>query len=97
MYIVVSRWEVVPGKEQEFEIRGKTVREMIRSQPGVKMVEGFRTDEGGVVAIIGYESRAAYDNVVTAADSPFNRAVAEHKLEECGRWVGSDRGESIQD
>ena len=97
MYIVVSHWEALPGMESEFEARGRAVREVIRSQPGVKMVEGFRNDDGGIVAIIGYESREAYDKVVNAAEGPFNRAVTEHKIEECGRWLSSERGQSVDD
>ena len=97
MYIVVSRWEVIPGMEEEFESRGRAVRETIRSQPGVDLVQGFHSESGGVVAIIGYDSKDAYDRVVNAVDGPFNKAVAAHRLEECARWVGSDRGESIAD
>jgi heme-degrading monooxygenase HmoA len=95
MYIVVSRWEVIPGMEEEFEEKGRVVREILRTTPGVQLVEGFRSDEGGVVAILGYESQDAYNRIVNDESGPFAKAVNEHQLETCGRWVSSDRGESV--
>src|SRR4051812_39653759 len=97
MYMVVSRWEVLPGREQDFEERGRAVRQVLRSTPGVQFSEGFRTEDGGVVAVIGYESRDAYDRIVNDEKGPFQRALAAHHLEECSRWVSSERGESMQD
>jgi heme-degrading monooxygenase HmoA len=94
MYLVVSRWEIIPGKESEFEERGRAVREALRSTPGVKLVEGYRTDNG-VVAIAGYESQEAYDRIVNDESGPFAKAAAQHRLEECGRWISSERGESL--
>jgi heme-degrading monooxygenase HmoA len=97
MYLVVSRWEVLPGQEAEFEKRGRAVREVIRRSPGVVMTHGLRTEDGGVVAVIGYDSKESYDRVVNAEDGPFQKAVADLRLEECGRWISSDRGEAMED
>lgn len=97
MYIVVSRWEIIPSMQEEFESRGKSVRNILRSTPGVQLMEGFQTEEGGVVAIIGYDSRESYDRIVNDPNGPFAKAVAEHRLEECGHWVRSERGESMND
>jgi heme-degrading monooxygenase HmoA len=96
MYIVVSRWEILPGMEEEFETRGRPVREAIRAQPGVAMTHGFRSEDGGVVAVIGYDSKEAYDRIVNDENGPFQKAIAEHKLEECARWLSSERGESME-
>jgi hypothetical protein len=96
MYIVVSRWEVIPGMEEEFEEKGRAVREILRTTPGVQLMEGFRTDEGGVVAIVGYESPEVYDRIINDESGPFAKAVSEHQIETCGRWLSSERGESVK-
>ena len=94
MYLVISRWEVIPGKENEFEERGRAVRATLRSIPGVKLVEGYRT-ENGVVAVAGYESEEAYNRIVNDDNGPFAKAAEQYRLEECGRWLSSERGESL--
>jgi hypothetical protein len=95
MYIVVSRWEVIPGMEKEFEERGSAVREILRKTPGVQLIEGFRSESGGAVAVLGYESQEVYDRIINDENGPFARAASEYQLETCGRWVSSDRGESL--
>ncbi len=97
MYIVVSRWEPVAGKEEEFEAKGKTMRNMLRSQPGIKMIEGFRSEDGGAVAIVGYESKDAYERIINDPDGPFATAAEAQKIEETARWVRSERGEAMPD
>lgn len=95
MFIVVSRWEILPGMDGEFEKRSRAVRDAIRNQSGITFMEGFRTEDGAAVAVVCYESRQAYDRVVNDAEGPFNKAVTEHRLEECAKWVRSERGDSI--
>jgi hypothetical protein len=95
MYMVVSRWEYLPGMKEEFERRGPAVRETIRSQPGVKFAEGFRTEDDGIFAVIAYNSKGDYDRIVNDPDGPFAKALAESKLEDCARWVSSERGETM--
>src|SRR4051812_14859200 len=97
MYLVVSRWESLPGKEQEFEDRGRAVRAILRSTPGVKLIEGFQTENGQVVAILGYDSQESYERIVNDENGPFQKALAEHRLEECSQWISSERGEAITD
>ena len=92
MYLVVSRWKPVPGKEEEFEARGKLMRKLLRKQPGVKMLEHFVSDKGEVIAIHGYTNEKSYRKVVHDPKSPFNKALAEHEVEEVGKWLGSDMG-----
>ena len=95
MYLVVSRWEIMPGMEMEFERRGRAVREVMRAVPGVKLLESFLTGDGGGIAIVGYETREAYDSIVNDENGPFAKAMAQHKFEECGHWVWSERGEAV--
>jgi len=97
MYIVVSRWEPVPGKEEEFEAKGRTMRNLLRNQSGIELMEGFRAEDGGAVAIIGYESKEHYDRIVNDPDGFFAKAAADHGLEETATWVRSERGESMRD
>lgn len=95
MYIVVSRWEPLPGKEEEFEAKGKIMRSLLSAVPGVKMVEGFRDESGGSIAVVAYESKSAYDRIVNDPQGPFVKAATEQKLEETAKWIRSERGESI--
>ena len=97
MYMVVSRWEVLPGHENEVEGRGSAVRQVLRSQPEIKLMESFRTDDGGMVAVIGYESKEAYDRIINDPSGPFQKALSEQGLENHTRWVRSERGESMED
>ncbi len=96
MYMVVSRWEVMPGKEEEFERIGKSMRGMLRSQPGVHNVSGIR-DGNGVVAVVTYTDEAAYQRIVKDPNGPFETAAREHDMESIGRWVSSERGEVLED
>ena len=43
MYLVVSYWEPLPGREAEFEKNGPQVGAMLRQQPGVVFMEGFKS------------------------------------------------------
>lgn len=95
MYLVVSRWEVIPGKESEFEERGRIMRDILRATPGVRLTEGFLNEDGHAVAILGYESEEAYNRIVNSEDGVFARAAAENRLDECGRWISSDRGVAV--
>ena len=92
MYLVVSRWKPVPGKEDEFEARGKQVRKILRKQPGVKMLEHFVTENGEVIAIHGYTNEKSYRKVVHDPKSAFNKALEQHNVDEVAKWIGSDMG-----
>ena len=53
MYLVVSYWEPLPGREAEFEKNGPKVGAMLRQQPGVVFVEGFKSGKR-VVSVHAY-------------------------------------------
>ena len=95
MYIVVSRWEVHPGKEAEFEEMGALVRGKLRSMAGIEFLHSFKNKQGQVVVTVGYTDEAAYHGVVHAEDGPFQQLMAEHRLEDVSNCVASERGEEI--
>ncbi|HRF59069.1 MAG TPA: hypothetical protein PLH94_04035 [Fimbriimonadaceae bacterium] len=98
MYLVVSRWNLKPGGREEFESRGRAVRNVLRSLPGIVLTETLMSDEGDHgLAIIGYADEATYQNLIHDPAGPFARALAEHRLEEFGEWVWSERGVAVQD
>ena len=94
MYLVISHWEPLPGKEADFERMGPKVREVLRSHPGVEFVEAIKS-EGRYCAVHGYKDEAAYHAVVDDPNGPFSKALADFQLEEYAKWVGSDRGETL--
>ncbi len=96
MYLVVSHWQAAPGREEDFQERGVPVRAVLRSQPGVKLLEVFR-DGDDYIAVHGYDSEDAYQRIVHDPDSAFNKAVQQNGLEEVSHWLRSWRGESVID
>ena len=97
MYMVVSKWRILPGKEQDFEDNGAKVRNVLRTQPGVLFMHGFRNSEGNAVAIHAYESEDAYNKVVHDPNGAFAKALAEYKVEQSAEWISSERGETLDD
>ena len=95
MFWVLSRWKALPGKEAEWRERGVKVRDAMRRMPGVELVDSFETESGEVVAMVGYTSEADYDRITRDPNGPFEKAVAEHRLEEVANWVSSERGTSL--
>lgn len=95
MYLVVSRWEPFPGREDDFEARGRIMRNLLRAQPGVESIQGFRTEDGAAIAVVGYESEAAYARIVGDENGVFAKAAAENGIEDCARWVRSERGSTV--
>ncbi len=94
MYLVVSKWQALPGKEEEFEEIGKKMRDLLRSQPGVVMVEAFKCD-GYNVAVAGYENEEVYNQLIHDPNGPFETAARGHNVEEIARWLGSEKGETL--
>jgi len=94
MFMVVSYWEPLPGKEAEFDKVSPKVTAILRQQPGVVMIEGFNSGKKRV-AIHAYKHEAAYKAVVDNPNGTFARALKEHRLEELARWLGSERGETL--
>lgn len=94
MYMVVSKWRPLPGKEDAFIEKGRAMRAMMRSQPGVKMMEGFRSEDGTFCSVHVYDSEESYRRIVHDPNGPFATAAAEHGIESVGEWIGSERGET---
>jgi heme-degrading monooxygenase HmoA len=91
MYLVVSKWEPIPGHEQEFERVGTQMRAVLSAQPGAEVIEAFETD-GKVVVVHGYRDEAAYNAIINDPNGPFQHAMAEMKLEDHARWLSSEKG-----
>src|SRR5256885_1893176 len=94
MYIVVSKWQVNPGKDDVFKENGRKMREFMRSQPGVEYVESFRSEDGNAIAIIGYTDEASYKTLM-ADGGAFDKAAKQNDLESGGKWLWSERGEAV--
>lgn len=94
MYLVVSHWEPLPGKEREMDEIGRIVLSALRRTPGVVFAEAFNTD-GKHVVVHGYESEEAYHRVQEDADSEFARTYRDRGVEENSRWLQSERGETL--
>ena len=95
MYIVVSRWEVHPGKETEFEEMSALVRVKLRSMPGIEFLHSFKNKQGQVVVTVGYTDEPTYHRLVHAEDGPFQQLMAENRLEDVSECVSSERGKEI--
>jgi hypothetical protein len=94
MYLVVSKWEVASKDEEKFRETGRTMREHMRSLPGVEYVEAIKCEDGNALAIVGYKDEATYKTIM-AEGGPFETAAKKHNLENVGTWKWSERGESI--
>jgi len=94
MYLVVSQWEAFPGREEEFERVSPAVRAVLSQQPGVAFLEAFKGN-GHFIVVHGYDDEAAYQAVINNTDGAFQQALAAHHLEDMGRWLSSERGETF--
>ena len=70
MYLVISEWEAHPGKDSEFEASGRAVRPVLLRQPGVVMVESFKSGSK-LIVVHGYKDEAAYKAIVHDPDGEF--------------------------
>ncbi|HEY3332058.1 MAG TPA: hypothetical protein VGK19_18650 [Capsulimonadaceae bacterium] len=94
MFIVVSHWEPLPGKENEIDALSAKVRESLRLQPGVQLVEAF-SHEGGHVVVVIYRDREVYERIVAEAESPFEYIVTQTGFDKVARYVGAEAGEAF--
>lgn len=94
MYLVISAWEPLPGKEQPFMELGNRIGAMLKRQPGVLLLEVFLSG-GKAMSVHGYADEATYRRLVDDPDGPFARAVADSNLETVARWLYSERGETV--
>lgn len=98
MYLVVSRWNIKPGCREDFETRGRAVRNAIRSMPGLVLFETMMSEAGDHgLAIMGYTDEPTYQKLIHEPEGPFAKAMEAHRLEEVGDWVWSERGNAVQD
>jgi quinol monooxygenase YgiN len=95
MFIVVSKWKAKPGLDEEFENKGRKMRDLTRKMPGVLMVEAFKAPEGHIVAVHCYADEAAYKALVQDEAGEFNKAAQAEGIEQAGEWLGSERGEAL--
>ena len=77
MYMVVSKWGLIPGREAQVEGPGRAVRDVLRRQPGVQFVYEFKNEDGVLVAVIAYDDEAAYRRVIHDPNSAFMQAIAQ--------------------
>lgn len=93
MYIVAAKWKVNPGMESEFKEASSAVRSKIRSLDGVEFIHSFNNEDGQVVVLMGYTDEQTYQSLIHAEDGPFQKMMAESKLEGMAEWISSERGE----
>lgn len=95
MYAVMSKWKPKSGKEDEFKRLSRAAREKLKGTPGIELMQGFRNEKGEYVVFMGYTDEPTYQKVIHDPNGPFARVMDETKLEECGEWLYSERGEAI--
>lgn len=91
MYIVVSKWEFLPGKREQFEKIGREMRDKLRSWPGVEYVQSVDLGNAAL-AIVGYTDEKAYQQLISDPNGPFEASMAQHDVESTARWLWSERG-----
>jgi quinol monooxygenase YgiN len=94
MFLVVSEWKAKPGKEAEFERAGKQAATRLRKQPGVLLLEIFRSGDRHV-SVHGYQDEATYRKLIDDPQGAFARSQEELGIEKVGEWIGSQRGETL--
>ena len=70
---------------------------MLKKQPEVKLLESLVNEKGESVVVMGYKDEACYKALVHDPKGVFAKALAEHKLEDHGRWLWSEKGETQTD
>lgn len=95
MYMVVSYWEPLPGKEADAQLRSGGVAETLRRQPGVEFLERFQSEDGKYIAVVVYRDEETYHRLIDDPDGEFVRAAAASGIEQTARWVRSERGETL--
>jgi heme-degrading monooxygenase HmoA len=91
MYMVISKWKPMPGRETEFEEIGRNMRATLRSQPGVVLIEGIEGPDAYHVVHV-YEDEAAYSRVVDDPQSVFNQQAQQLGIENVAEWLSSVKG-----
>ena len=94
MYLVVSTWEALPGNEQAMDEEALHVQAALRREPGVVLVEAFKSD-GRHIVVHGYEDEAAYSRVQNDTESGFAKEFRARNVDGRARWLGSLKGETF--
>lgn len=67
----------------------------IRGWRGVEEAFNVRAGDDYVLAVITYSDRTSYERLIQDPEGPFERAAAEHGIEQKARWEWSERGERL--
>lgn len=94
MFIVVSKWEALPGREAEWRAKSQAIGAKLRAVPGVEALYRFENEVGQLVVIMGYADEATYLALVDERGG-VSQVMAESNLESVARWVSSERGRSV--
>jgi hypothetical protein len=95
MYIVVSKWEPLPGHESQFRQSGEVMQPFMRSQPGVEFIESFKASDNTVTVIHAYTDEDAYNRIVNDPNGEFQRRLEQAGSEKHAKWISSERGYSL--
>lgn len=95
MYVVVSKWRLMSPTDDPSQGPGKVMRSWLREQDGVDHVNTIRTDDGGILAIVGYRDESTHRRLIGGPDSPFERKAKELGMDSFGEWLWSERGETV--
>lgn len=95
MFIVLSRWEALPGHETEWHEMSQDIGATLRAVPGVEFLHRFENDEGQLVVMMGYSDEATYHALVDDSNGAVVRAMADSNIESVARWISSERGVSV--
>lgn len=95
MYIVVSKWEIPSERREQFENYGGQMREFLRGLPGVEFAHSIRTEDGNGLAVIAYRDEQTYRRLIQDPNGPFETKARELGIEQHGRWLWSERGETV--
>jgi hypothetical protein len=94
MYLVISTWEALPGKEAEFDQAGPAVASVLRREPGVLFVEAIKNGNQHI-AVHGYHDEATYHAIIDNPNGQFAKAIAAKNVESVAKWISSERGETM--
>ncbi|MBS1708329.1 MAG: hypothetical protein JSS65_06350 [Armatimonadetes bacterium] len=95
MFVVVSKWEFDPMREEAAMATGGKMMEAISTWDGVEEAFNIRTGPGHVLAVIKYTDEATYERLINAKDNPFDRLAAEYGMDESATWLWSERGHIV--
>ena len=96
MFVVISKWEFDAAHESEVAASGEKMMAAISSWPAVASAFNVRIGDSHMISVIEYTDQASYERLVQDPNSPFEKAAAEHGIEQHARWLWSERGEKVE-